>query len=404
MNNILIICSEYGEIYDANGICIKNVVNELIRRKNNVYIIAQGRDNVKIAKEINGAKVYYIKFKNITNIVEKKRNYFFSILVKIFLLVRRICVFILYPNVSFIRYRKVLKLAKKIINENDISIIIGAYRPFESLATLIKLKKIYKDKIKSIAYHLDLLLEPNTTNCCIKKYKIYRGKGFINKELKVIDSILLPESAQGRIKSDKIEYFDFPLFIENKKYIEFNYCFKKNCFNIVYIGSIDGKNRKIDYIKNLIQNVSMIDNKKIVLHIWGNINECVKEKIKNNERIIYHGLINNKYTISLLNKADCLLNLSNIITYNMIPSKIFQLFSVGKPIINIVYNKDDAALSYFERSGISLNLFANDNCENANKKFIEFIYNSDKLLLNKNEFIKSLPSYTASLILKSKEK
>ena len=57
--------------------------------------------------------------------------------------------------------------------------------------------------------------------------------------------------------------------------------------------------------------------------------------------------------------ADVLINLGNTVT-NQLPSKIFEYFSSGKPILNLCANPSDPALRYFARYPLALTLFAND--------------------------------------------
>lgn len=52
--------------------------------------------------------------------------------------------------------------------------------------------------------------------------------------------------------------------------------------------------------------------------------------------------------MDILEKSDILLNISNKQSYSAVPSKIFQMFSIRKPIINVVRHPKDFAKKYFD--------------------------------------------------------
>ena len=77
------------------------------------------------------------------------------------------------------------------------------------------------------------------------------------------------------------------------------------------------------------------------------------------QRLTIAGQVPPQQARSAMAGADMLINLGNTVT-NQLPSKIFEYFSSGKPILNLCANPSDPALRYFARYPLALTLFAND--------------------------------------------
>lgn len=402
MDSVLIVCSDYYSEIDAGGICIRNITKEFNNRNKKVFIITEAKNDGCIERS-KKLEVWGVK-KTWFSLLSQKLQHthgISSVCYKVIRILRGIFVTLLYPNVSPIRSKKIEKLADQIIRKNNVKVLIGAYRPYESIDAAIRIKNKYKNNIKCFTYHLDLISSPNTNSSLLYKYKKMRGKAALKKEYGIVDYLILPESGRGLLQcEEKILYADFPLYIDDGVMEKNNFEYDKDYINIAYIGTIDGKNREISTIGNLLNLLN--ENKKVKLHIWGALLDTNSEKIaKENSYIEYHGMVENKYTRYLLSEADLCLNLSNKITYTMIPSKIFQLFSVGNPIINIVESRKDKSLSYFEEYGNVFNIDINQKNNAIMLKLEKFINHSLESGKKQNQcgFEKSRPSFTVNLIL-----
>ena len=76
-------------------------------------------------------------------------------------------------------------------------------------------------------------------------------------------------------------------------------------------------------------------------------------------------------------------------TKNIVTSKIFELFSKGKPIINFVRNPDDISLSYFKKYPAVLNVNEWESPQKYLEKLNAFItsekgkqYNAEEIRKN----------------------
>lgn len=63
----------------------------------------------------------------------------------------------------------------------------------------------------------------------------------------------------------------------------------------------------------------------------------------------------------LLARADVLVNLGNGVA-NQVPSKIFEYFGSGKPVLNLAKRADDPSLAYFERYPLACTVLEGEGC------------------------------------------
>ena len=93
-----------------------------------------------------------------------------------------------------------------------------------------------------------------------------------------------------------------------------------------------------------------------------------------NMGIVQHGLVSREKADKALLEADCLVNISNEYS-SIVPSKIFELFAIGKPIINILNRNDDGSKLFFDKYPLNYNIRFNNDEElrKCTDELIDFI-------------------------------
>lgn len=406
MKTYIVLTSDFYVDRDANGICIKNVIDELKNRGNHVYVICNGEKTEVVQKDVVCVK------KNIFSKFDSECSSIISkILYNLMLWVRRIFLAIIslvsYPNVSFLRTRSVYKELCKLYNMVDADCVVGVFRPYENIEALSMFKKVHKN-VSTVAVYFDLPKCNSNFGNAINEYLDWLWLCANRRTFSINDYIMFPQNVKMKYdeeyssESDKFIYFDFPMFVQRpiKEHTS-----SAECFNIVYAGSIDGVNRSAMYFLQLIDILRQSDELNINVYFYGNITE---EKILNKYKccsyVKFMGKIDSSEVFDKLCSADCLLNVSNRITYDMIPSKIFQMFSSCRKIINIISNKNDFSICYFEKYPAVLNIEEyNKNIDKdvmALKDFINTDF-TDELRFNyvRDTYIKNTPeSFVDSLI------
>lgn len=380
----------------ANSICIRNIAFELKKRGHDILAITNSWDKDSYC-ELDGLKIWGVRqtFYDYLDGFRKKNRLLGNLIFKFASLIRRFILIPFYPNVAFLRSIRITKLARKLISQNNVDAVVCFYRPIETLFSALRLKSVYGEKIKVFNYHLDLL----TSDSNMKFYSFLRKRVniFLKRECETVDYLILPESGSGRNINDKIIYTGFPVCVQENKNVPYNAGFSDAFINFVYVGSLDCSNRNPVYAFELIKSFNDSSPKKILLHIWGFIDEDLKRIIKRYAFIRYNGLLENLYSLSVLKQADFILNVGNKNTFLMIPSKIFKSFLSGKPIVNILNDERDVTLKYFEEYGHSLNMLEmNSDKDACYEKFSQFVmlnngksFSTPKSLIERNtpEFI-----------------
>lgn len=400
----------YYNKHGANSTCARNIAAELVKRGNRVVVLSDLAQDYPKHGTDDGVEVYRIKASLIERIQRKAEKYDNSAIRKLFRLLfffRSIIAAIFYPNIEPIHSARVYYAAKKLHDIYRFDGVVAFYRPYDSIRASILLKKKYHSALKIVTYHLDLLSSPSNANKHVVKYKIKRAASAFDRELCLCDKVLLPNSARERIETSNeiIAFLDFPLFVsQDAKQQCCKFTFPENTINLAYAGLLgDGNRNPLQFISAL-EKLPKIRNRKVILHIWGGLEgkETVAA-VQNSSVVVYHGIAESGEVPGILASADFLLNISNKIVYQMVPSKIFQLFAANKPIINVVQHENDAALPYFERTSCTLNLKAYEDGIDAPgliKDFIDRNYGAE--VRNQEElFIESTPEYAVDLIEKA---
>ena len=110
--------SRFYPFGDANGICVKNAADELIKRGHEVTVICEGNGS---SDNVDGIETVFIKptlIRRAENYKDDKGSLLFECLFKLFNMIRKIIITLAfvgkYPNVSPIRARKIYNTLKKI--------------------------------------------------------------------------------------------------------------------------------------------------------------------------------------------------------------------------------------------------------------------------------------------------
>jgi hypothetical protein len=414
MANIIFITSKYMPSPDANGICVAQIIKQLQREGHHLICICTQEGTQRKYEVCEGVEIYRVEKPFYANQLEKqrysiKKNLYMQVLT----FLRRIRSFILlpiFPNTEPCRARKIYRLVESIIKEKPIHCVIGVFRPFEGVAVALKIKKIYPDIICG-GYYLDIM--KGATISKLFPQRMY-FKLCDKRELKIynsLDFVLMAEAGKKIYKfpyfkkvEKKIRYINFPVFRDIGEETHQKIAFDEEYYNIVYAGYLDINYRNPAFFFNVIK-IVCTKGYKIRLHLYGknNCNDLINHYCRDNPDIFhYYGTVDSNKAKSAILSADAVLNISNK-TDNIVPSKVFELCSSCKPIINVVTNPNDASLQYFALypSVCFINEY-NENTEKEAKKLISFLADNKNCDICFDEieplYYSSTPIATTSII------
>lgn len=411
--NILILGGR-AEAKDANSICINNMVHEFLSRGHKVWTVVSGNENSNCKMLLNGCWQIQVKRSRFFDLSDKlKANYNLinKLLLALLTIIRHILLMPFYPNVAPFTAYKMARLAEKLVRDNIIDCVIGTYGSYECIKTAIHIKK--HCNISVVLYYLDLCTASDNKSAIIRRYAEYSTFKALVRHSKVVDLILIPLSGFKTINKlknlnkDVIKYVGFPVYLPNSE--EHNCCplpFDKQRIAIVYIGSLSLQNRNPEYIIHLLEVINNDYGVKLSVHFWGLITDNrILSMIEASPIAEYHGFIENKYTGYIMKNSDYILNIGNATSVDMLPSKIFSIFSTGKPVINVVNNTNDLSASYFERYGNSIDIkgYAQDEKSDVANLVNSFLKGHiSHYAIKEGLFKEYTPSYICDVILETK--
>ena len=414
MAKLAFITSRYLPMPDANGICVQQIVNQLKNEGHEIIVICSQEEGQLKIEQIDGVRIIRVKNSWFANLLERnKNNSRKKILMISVMIIRRIRLLLsgfIFPNVDPLRSKRIYNIVKSEINGGSIDCIIGVFRPFEGISVAQKIKKEYPEIICG-AYYLDVLrgatisktfpVEIYNKLCDSKEVRIFRKLDFV---LMAESSKLIYNLPYFNSVREKINYINFPLFSNKlaEPYLKQDY----DCeyYNLVYAGYLDYRYRNPRFIFELIKNI-IKSGLKVRLHIYGR-NNCLNMinefclLYPNN--FYYYGEVDRNKAKGALLSADAVLNISNV-NKNIVPSKIFEIFSFCKPIISVISNPNDSSLEYLKKYPCShlVNEY-NGELKKETIKLIDFIINSKNIVVNYEDinhlFFSSKPVATTRII------
>lgn len=362
MKKILLIV---GDSMSANGICAKAVINKL-KSKYKIFVI-EDLDSRIPEREINeSVNITRVKPRMSTRLnIKGERNKGFKgvLFSKVALILNKLKLIIslpTWPLVSPLYCYRIYRASKKIYNIEMYDYIISIYNPIDSLIAGMLMKRQYP-KIKFIPYFLDSLSGGHRLRIFNDDWKIKRGLKWERRLLRLADKIILMESSrEHHVKYsskesyfDRMEFLDIPMLTN----VESRYENKKSIveeIEIVYVGSIPCHIRNPKYILEILKRLQ-IGSCKIRLIGRSTCPDLIKKyqlESKDNP-IIIEDFMPHEDIIQILEKSDILLNIGNNIPY-MVPSKIFEYMSFGKPIISTYSINNEPSKAYLKNYPLAL--------------------------------------------------
>ncbi|WP_078543564.1 glycosyltransferase [Litchfieldia alkalitelluris] len=407
-----------GESLSANGICANAVMNELKIKGYEVICLTNQEFNQKNRENKKGVKIEKVK-PRLTyrmNFWCKNHGGFLSRLIKkvSFILNKAKLVISIptWPLISpFYTYR-FYKSAKKLYKNHKYDCIISIYTQIDTVIAGYFIKKKYPE-VKFIPYFLDSLSGGYGPKMFSKQWVIKRGLTWERKLLKIADKIIIMKSSErhhqiysnGESYYSRIKVLDIPLLTSLSDKDTTTDLLDNKKTNIVYVGSIPCHIRNPKYSLEVFKKLN-IENCRLTIIGTNTCPDLIKkaqEDSKKNE-IVLIDQISHEEVISALRSADVLLNIGNNIA-SMVPSKIFEYMSVGKPILSFYPIENDPSIKYLEHYPLSLSVKEDWNELKDNVLKVEnFIKGSCGKTVNLEEFEEKMYKNTPKAFVEELEK
>ena len=276
-------------------------------------------------------------------------------------------------------------------DKNKTDCIIAVTDPFFTV------NAVFRDKVKvpkKVIYQLD----PYGLHE-LHKFEENEPEYFKKADIILTTEILKDEYAFHKDYSsftDKIYGIPFPSFVKSAVTQKSDFLNKEK-LNIVYCGFLNDGYRNPQKALSLFIEAAKI-NPNINIHFFGyNRSSICKEYQKQYpENVFIHNQVDSSVIPSILNDANILLNIGNNLKLQL-PSKIFEYFATGKPIVHLETTYECNCRKYIQDYPLSYIISNNDDDKNADKLY-------DFITLNRNNRVdisvldKQYHSYTPDAV------
>jgi len=314
-----------------------------------------------------------------------------------------------WPHISKAYTKRIEKLAYEVCCIHDIDIIVPIYSQIDPLIVADSIKKKLPS-LKYIPYFLDSLSGGYGPKLFSKKLIITRGLKWERLLLQNADKVVIMKSSEAhhRLYSSSESYYknfvvlDIPLLFNNLTCKSPHKLLTNNMINLVYVGSLPAKIRSPHYLLNTFM---AINNANWNLYFIGD-ESCtiVNEFAKKNNHIHVIGRCNHDTIIQYEKEATALINIGNS-NPNMVPSKIFEYMSLGKPIISTMPIKTEPSAAYLNKYPCSLLIYEDQSNYAESAQLIEdFIKNNNKCAIDLNKLLVDFYANTPAAFADSMEK
>lgn len=413
MSKILLATDSYHFSPTANGICVEEIADELIKMGNEVHVLCFRHGDESVKDEINGINIHRIRMDGVNTLrflYEKElTGWKQNIVKKMMVILNRVEAvafihwFPMRSPIFCVRYKNMVERLQK---EYGYDMIIASYSPFEAAYSLAKIKA--EPSVKKCLYTLDSFTNLRKRFFLSREYQERKGWVWEQKIYDKCDLILnlkCHEKHYSNSRYDKyrkkIQIVDIPHMISYQQKNEENHSTGKlGILHITYAGAI--RDDIMPWVLRYFE--GFMENKELVFDLYtrSSVNEY-KNLIskKAYESVVMHGFLEREAVLQRELDSDLLLSMGNRDS-DFISSKIFELIATGKKIVHIYSYEKDSALPYYNWYPNCCILNINDPVEINTSKLRKFF--SEPIKEIRFEEIEKIyymntPGYTARIIV-----
>lgn len=392
MSNFVLLSTYYLNIPSANGICARNIVNQLRQRGHKVFVVCYG--NHQSFNSNSDEYIYTIPTKSTGqphNIVQKIAR------------TAKVAMGSFEPIIDEELTNNYYNAISEINNKHSIDGIIAMYFPFESVEAMIRFLK-QGNNIKSIMVELDSVGDGVSNSKLLGIYdRVYER--WLKKVYSIVTATIIMKSHEEYWKklfystfANKLLISDIPV-LTSRDYIYV----PSEKINMIYSGIIDKRYRSPEYLLDILKKLSTVISFSFDFYSKGDCENDISDAKLSINGINQHGYVEPEILESALEKADFLVNIGNALSRS-VPSKLITYISYGKPIIHFASQQNDVCIDYLRRYPNALIVDQSNPVEVSFDQLIAFIENNiGKHIpyeIIEQEYYMNDPQYSADLICK----
>ena len=364
MRKVLFIIQSYPSNRSANVLCDDKIMRAMLERGGyDIHCLVYRFHGQKLYEEISGLKVHRFNRGGWWNLYtfarDNEEKWFYKFIVKLNRLYMRLwqvlCIPI-YPNYEPFLAKHFAKEAIKLHNEEQFDLVVAEHNGRDTLYAGSHLKK-YDERVKLVS----ILWDPFSGKELAKYLPhAYAYRMLLRDESKIlrypdrIICLLSNKTYQETYSKDKpffekIRFLDIPGIIRSEALSEEEKFTKKGRINLLYSGILTLPDRDPTKLIEMIKRSRYADNIHLMFFVAGIDGIAKAKKLLKDFRgsFIIHSYVPNSLLKSIAAHSEVLINIGGG-NARMVPSKIFEYMSSGKPILSTYYVDNDSSVKYLE--------------------------------------------------------
>lgn len=378
------------EIDSASGICVTNIAERMVQKGWEVHILSYPTER-KLNNKIDKIDIRPEFFRYM-----KQRCYDKTHLNKVFSRCYKLKVAIttfMWPWNSPIFTLRLLKKAYHLYRKNKYDCIVPVYTQLDPVIVGHILKNKYKEA-KIVPYFLDSLSAGPVPKLLSENKKIKKGLRWEKCLLRNADRVIFMKSSEchHRTYSVNSDYYKNVVFLDipmlcidfgNELMKKKDECGKdfsdRNSVTITYVGSLPKGIRNPEPAFKIL---SLVKNIKFHVFVVG-VSEDEARKFNTFDLdISWLGKLSHEEAVRYAIKSDILLNIGNNVE-GMVPSKIFEYMSYGKPILSFASIEKEPSLPYLKKYPKACIIMENEKIESSINNIEAFARNTSEITISK---------------------
>ena len=367
---ILFIIQSFPSVRSANALCDEKIIH-LLNESGEFEVCCLAYENYNLPEHevINGINVFRFRRSLFWRLSSKARskpsdriNQVIIHANRILLRLKQIASISIYPNTEPLLTYKCERAALQLHEKYHFDMVIAEHHGFDTLHAGSVLKKKYPE-IKFVPILWDPFTGKEPAKYLPVRYANHKLVKAEYRELINADKIVAMLSSKSYHENnsaakdyyDKFVFLDIPGIVEPQVVeCKSNLLPEIPMINIVFAGILSLPDRDPEYIIKALALTSYAKKLNLIFVCIGEGKEKLKTLSKEFPGIItVSGYIGKQELSSIYGKADFLLNFGGT-NPTMVPSKVFEYISYGKPIISTYYIDGEASLSYLEKYPLSI--------------------------------------------------
>lgn len=416
MKKVLFIIQSYPSNRSANVICDEKIMKAMIDSgKYEIHCLAYRFHGQKLYEEINGFKVHRFKRGHWWNLYTYARDNesqpLYKAIVKLnrlYMRFRQFCCIPIYPNYEPILAKLVAKNAIELYRKEQYDLIIAEHSGRDTLYGGMKVKERFPN-VRFIPILWDPLSGRQPAKYLPIKYaekRIEEDEKFLLKNADRVICLQSNEEYQRQHSAKKsffknLRFLDIPGIIHPTIHPCQEGFTKKGRINILYSGILTLPDRNPSAFIRIIKQSKFADRINIMFFSAGiDGKECAKRELADFKGTwLVHPYIPKSQLNTVAANSDVFLNIGGPNPV-MVPSKIFEYMSLGKPIVSTYYIDNESSRKYFDSYPLSCCLDIRKSEEELVVLFDEFISNQLNKTVPFDSVQKAFPRNTPAEFIK----